>query len=46
MHIQEDKAFACDIRPAAGPRGPARLALVREYQRRAGITGQTGMERE
>jgi formate dehydrogenase major subunit len=44
VHIQEDKAFACDIRPGRRPRGPTRLALVREYQRRAGITGQTGME--
>ncbi len=44
VHIQETKAFACDIRPGRRPRGPARLALVREYQRRAGITEQTGME--
>jgi formate dehydrogenase major subunit len=44
VHIQEDKAFACDIRPGRRPRGPARLDLVRDYQRRAGITGQTGME--
>ena len=44
VHIQEDKAFACDIRPGRRPRGPARLDLVRDYQRRAGITGQTGTE--
>jgi formate dehydrogenase major subunit len=44
VHIQEDKALACDIRPGRRPRGPARLDLVREYQRRAGITAQTGME--
>ena len=44
VHIQEVKAFACDIRPGRRPRGPARLDLVREYQRRAGITEQTGME--
>jgi formate dehydrogenase major subunit len=44
VHIQEDKAFACDIRPGRRPRGPGRLDLVRDYQRRAGITGQTGME--
>jgi formate dehydrogenase major subunit len=43
-HIQETKAFACDIRPGRRPRGPARPALVREYQRRAGITEQTGTE--
>jgi formate dehydrogenase major subunit len=44
VHIQEDKAFACDIRPGRRPRGPALQALVREYQRRAGITTDTGTE--
>jgi formate dehydrogenase major subunit len=44
VHIQEVKAFACDIRPGRRPRGPARAELVQEYQRRAGITEQTGME--
>ena len=44
VHIQETKAFACDIRPGRRPRGPARLDLVREYRRRAGISEQTGME--
>jgi formate dehydrogenase major subunit len=44
VHIQEVKAFACDIRPGRRPRGPARVELVRDYQRRAGITPQTGME--
>ena len=44
VHIQEVKAFACDIRPGRRPRGAGRPALVREYQRRAGITEQTGME--
>ena len=44
VHIQEVKAFACDIRPGRRPRGPERLALVRDYQRRAGITEQTGTE--
>jgi formate dehydrogenase major subunit len=43
-HIQEVKAFACDIRPGRRPTGPARTALVREYQQRAGITEQTGTE--
>ncbi|MTD57007.1 molybdopterin-dependent oxidoreductase [Amycolatopsis sp. RM579] len=43
-HIQESKALACDIRPGRRPRGPARLALVEEYQRRAGITDDTGTE--
>jgi formate dehydrogenase major subunit len=44
VHIQEVKAFACDIRPGRRPTGPARPALVAEYQRRAGITEDTGME--
>jgi formate dehydrogenase major subunit len=43
-HIQEVKAMTGDIRPGRRPRGPARAALVAEYQRRAGITPQTGME--
>jgi formate dehydrogenase major subunit len=43
-HIQEVKALACDIRPGRRPTGPARVELVREYQRRAGITDQTGTE--
>ncbi|HEY0937154.1 MAG TPA: formate dehydrogenase, partial [Trebonia sp.] len=45
VHIQETKVFACDIRPGRRPTGPARPALVREYQQRAGITEQTGTER-
>ncbi len=44
VHIQEVKALACDIRPGRRPRGPGRAELVREYQRRAGITSDTGME--
>jgi formate dehydrogenase major subunit len=43
-HIQEVKAMACDIRPGRRPRGPALRELVRDYQRRAGITGTTGTE--
>jgi formate dehydrogenase major subunit len=43
-HIQEVKAFACDIRPGRRPAGPGRLAIVRDYQQRAGITDQTGMQ--
>jgi formate dehydrogenase major subunit len=42
-HIQEVKALSVDIRPGRRPRGAARLALVREYRQRAGITAQTGM---
>jgi formate dehydrogenase major subunit len=44
VHIQEVKAFTCDIRPGRRPRGPARAELVREYQERAGITETTGTE--
>jgi formate dehydrogenase major subunit len=44
VHIQEDKAFACDIRPGRRPRGAARPALVAQYRERAGITEQTGMK--
>jgi formate dehydrogenase major subunit len=44
VHIQETKAFACDIRPGRRPTGTARPALVREYQERAGITERTGTE--
>ncbi|GAB3973046.1 hypothetical protein GCM10027615_35520 [Plantactinospora veratri] len=43
-HIQESKAFSVDIRPGRRPRGPERVALVRDYQRRAGITIATGTE--
>jgi formate dehydrogenase major subunit len=41
-HIQEVKALTVDIRPGRRPRGPERLALVREYCERAGITEETG----
>jgi formate dehydrogenase major subunit len=44
VHIQEDKAIACDIRPGRRPRGPALRDLVRQYQQRAGITDETGTE--
>jgi formate dehydrogenase major subunit len=44
VHIQPTKADICDIRPGRRPRGPARTALVEEYQRRAGITAETGTE--
>ncbi len=42
-HIQEVKALTIDIRPGRRPRGAARLQLVRDYQRRAGITKRTGL---
>jgi formate dehydrogenase major subunit len=43
-HIMETKALTCDIRPGRRPRGSARLDLLRDYQRRAGITAETGTE--
>ncbi|OJY46272.1 MAG: formate dehydrogenase [Pseudonocardia sp. 73-21] len=42
VHIQPTKAASCDIRPGRRPTGAARNALVAEYQRRAGITDETG----
>jgi formate dehydrogenase major subunit len=44
VHIQEVKAMTGDIQPGRRPRGPARAALVAQYQQRAGITPQTGTE--
>jgi formate dehydrogenase major subunit len=44
VHIQEVKAMACDVRPGRRPRGPGLRDLIREYQRRAGITDETGTE--
>ncbi|MCK2215731.1 molybdopterin-dependent oxidoreductase [Actinomadura sp. ATCC 31491] len=43
-HIQEVKAFSADIRPGRRPRGAGRDDLVRDQQRRAGVTDRTGME--
>jgi formate dehydrogenase major subunit len=43
-HIQETKALSADIRPGRRPRGADRVALVHDYQRRAGITERTGTE--
>jgi len=37
-HINEFKAATCDIRPGRRPRGPALLAYVEEYRRRAGVS--------
>jgi formate dehydrogenase major subunit len=42
-HIQEVKALAVDIQPGRRPRGAARLELVQEYCRRAGIDETTGV---
>ncbi|QTH39433.1 molybdopterin-dependent oxidoreductase [Yimella sp. cx-51] len=44
VQIQEAKAGSCDIRPGRRPRGAAVLELVREYQRRAGGTVDTGID--
>ena len=43
-HIQDSKASTVDIRPGRRPTGPARLELMREYQRRAGLTPTTGQD--
>ncbi len=37
VHISEYKVATCDIRPGRRPRGRARLQLVEEYRRRAGV---------
>jgi len=42
VHIMETKASTADIVAGRRPRGPALRALVEEYQRRAGITSETG----
>jgi formate dehydrogenase major subunit len=42
VFIQECKAASCDIQPGRRPEGPALLAYVEEYRRRAGITTETG----
>ncbi len=42
VHIQESKVASCDIRPGRRPTGPALLAYVEEYRRRAAITVRTG----
>ena len=42
VHIQESKAGTCDIRPGRRPRGPALLAMVDDYRKRANITVDTG----
>ncbi len=42
VHIQNSKAAVCDIQPGRRPRGADREALVAAYQRRAGLTPETG----
>jgi formate dehydrogenase major subunit len=41
--IQESKAGSCAIIPGRRPRGQALLDLVADYQRRAGVTVETGL---
>ncbi len=41
-HIQEVKALVVDVRPGRRPRGPALRRMVEDYQRRAGVTAETG----
>jgi formate dehydrogenase major subunit len=45
VQIQESKAGSCDIRPGRRPQGPALLALVADYQARAGVTPETGSDK-
>ena len=42
VNIQASKVSAVDIRPGRRPRGADRVALVREYQQRAGLDENTG----
>ncbi|APT93746.1 formate dehydrogenase [Corynebacterium phocae] len=42
VFIQNSKVSACDIIPGRRPRGQARLELMREYQRRAQLTLDSG----
>ncbi len=37
VFIQESKAATCDIRPGRRPRGRARMELVEQYRRQAGL---------
>jgi formate dehydrogenase major subunit len=37
VHIQEVKATTCDVVPGRRPRGPALVAFVDDYRRRAGV---------
>jgi formate dehydrogenase major subunit len=42
VYIQESKVTTCDVRPGRRPRGPALLEYIDGYQRRAGLTVETG----
>ncbi len=43
--IQESKVASCDVRPGRRPRGAASIALLEEYNRRAGVTTATDTQR-
>jgi formate dehydrogenase major subunit len=40
VNIQESKVATCDVRPGERPTGPALLAYVEDYRRRAGISAE------
>ena len=44
VFIQNSKIGACDIQPGRRPRGDARVEMLKEYQRRAGLTIESGNE--
>ena len=44
VFIQNSKVGACEIKAGRRPRGKARLEMLKEYQRRAGLTLDTGNE--
>lgn len=44
VFIQNSKIGACDVQPGRRPRGEARIAMLKEYQQRAGLTVESGNE--
>ncbi|MDN5784246.1 MAG: formate dehydrogenase, partial [Corynebacterium casei] len=44
VFIQNSKVGACEIKAGRRPRGKARLEMLKEYQKRAGVTLDTGNE--
>ena len=42
VFIQNSKVGACDIQPGRRPRGEARVELLRDYQKRAKLTVESG----
>jgi formate dehydrogenase major subunit len=45
VQIQESKVGSCDIRPGRRPHGSELLALIADYQARAGLSPETSNER-